>query len=477
MTAQNKISTMVAVLRANKPLRLLLIAIVLAVLAAFMAVKYLEMREAELRLAYQQPDKKTVSVVVAAKDLPAGAMVNSENMSLRSMPLSYVHSQAVSPEQFARLQGRRMIQPIEAGRTLLWTHVAGVKRTDFSDILDLGRRAVTVPVDELSSNAGMLRAGNHIDLYVTMSAKNVGGTKGDVVLPVLQNVEVLATGTSLDPEVQATMSVAYQRNGAGYSNVTVDLTPKESALIFAAKSAGRLSAILRNRKDKGQSNFGHVQASDIISLAREVAAESAPPIKVVRDNNGKVIGVVKDDGTVVDANGNIIGRQNPNGTVVGNDGVEIGSIGQVVRDSNGNVVGTVRADGKVVDASGNIVGTQNPDGTVINNDGKQIGTVRQVVTDASGNILGTVQADGTVVDETGKIVGKRNADGSVVSNSGKVIGKVTAATLTDNDAKKLGLPTKSERNATQAAATYIVEFLSGGNSQNGIATVQKITVQ
>jgi len=428
MNNQNKLTTVVAVFRANKSLRLLVIAIGLAILAAFLAVQYLEMREKALRLAYQQPDKKTLRMVVAARDLPSGSLVNSQNMSLRRIPIDLVHAQAVTPEQFARLQGRRMIQPIKAGRTLLWTHVAGVKRSDFSDVIDLGRRAVTVPIDELGSNAGMLRPGNHVDLYVTMSAKYVGGTSGDVVLPVLQNVEVLATGTIIEPEKQATMSVAYRNKGTGYSNITIDLTPKESALIFAAKTAGRITAILRNRADKGRSNFGHVQASDILSLAQEVATESAPPVKVVRDKNGKVIGIVKEDGTVVDATGKVIGKQNENGLIIDTNGEEIGSVAQVVKDANGNVIGTV-------------------------------------------------QADGTVVDTTGKVIGKQSANGTVVNNSGEVIGKVAADTLSDDEAKQLGLPTAAERNEAQAAVARIVEYLSGGNSKNGIATVQKITVQ
>jgi len=429
MNAQSKISTMVAVVRANKPLRLLLIAIALAVLAAFLAVKYLEMREDALRLAYQQPNKKTVRVVVAGKNIPSGTVVNSSNMSLRKIPSGYVHGEAVSPKQFARIQGRRLIRAIKAGRPLLWSHVAGVKRTDFSDVLDIGRRAVTVPIDELSSNAGMLRPGNHIDLYITMSAKHIGGDKGDVVLPVLQNVEVLATGTYLEPEIQASMSVAYKRNSAaGYNNVTVDLTPKQSALLFAAKSAGRLTAILRNRKDKGQANFGHVQVTDILSLSQQIAAESAPPIKVVRDKNGKVIGIVKDDGSVVDSSGKVIGKQDANGKIIGTNGEEIGSVAQVVKDANGNLIGTVQADGSVIDAAGNVIG-------------------------------------------------KQQSDGTVVSSTGEVIGKVEADSLSDSEAKQLGLPTAAERNESEAATARIVEYLSGGNSKNGIANVEKITVQ
>jgi len=426
MTAQNKLSTMVAVVRTNKPLRLMLIAIGLAVLAAFLAIQYLEMREAELRLAYQQPDKKTVRAIVAAKNLPSGSVVNSASMSLRNIPESYLHGQAVSPEQFSRIQGRRLIQPLKAGRALLWTHVAGVKMTDFSDILDKGRRAVTVPVDDLSSNAGMLRPGNHVDLYVTMSAKNVGGTSGDVVLAVLQNVEVLATGTTLEPEIQASMSVAYRSSGSSYTNITIDLSPRESALIFAAKTAGRLSAVLRNRSDKGQSTFGHIQATDILSLSQQIAAESAPPAKLVRDKEGKVIGVVKPDGTVVDTAGKVIGRQ--------------------------------RQDGSITNSAGEVIGSSNP-----------------VVRDSTGKVIGTVQVDGTVIDSTGKVIGTQNSDGSVVSTSGEVIGQVTPDSPTSKELKKFGLPVDGTT-PIQASSSFI-EFLSGGNSQNGIANVQKITVK
>ncbi len=428
MTTQNKLTAAMAILRANKPLRLLLIALGLAALATFMAIKYLELREAQLRMAYQQPSKRMVKVVVSSRDLPSGAVVNSANMSLRSIPESYVHSQAISPSQFSRIEGRRLIEPIKAGRALLWTHVSGIARQDFSDILNKGRRAVTITVDELSSNAGMLQPGNKIDLYVTMSSKYVGGTGGDVVFPLLQNVEVLATGTSLEPKVQASMSVAYARDGRGYSNITINLTAKESALLLAAKSAGRLSAVLRNRADAELANFSHVQPSDILSLAQQVAAEATPPPKVVRDKNGKIVGVLRSDGKVVDNRGNVIGQQT--------------------------------ADGKIVDAQGN-----------------QLGSVNKVVTDANGNVIGTVQEDGSVIDATGKVIGKQTADGTVVSESGEVIGKVADEPISDEDAKSFGLPSKKARQANFASRTRFIDFLSGGNSKNGVATVEKITVQ
>ena len=486
MSQTNQIKSFLAVLRANRPLRLLIIAVGVGILAAFLAMQYLKLREAALKEAYLKSDENMIKVVVAKANLPAGTVLNKSNLAARKMPAMYVHKHAVSPGKFKVVEGRRLLESLRKGRPLLWSHVTGDQRRDFSDVVVAGRRAVTIPVDQLSSIENMIEPGNKVDLYVTLPLNVTGGSgEGDVVFPLLQNVEVLATGRRLNPKVQAAMVVSYRQKSRNFNTLTINVKAEEASLLFASATAGRLSASLRNRND-GDFIFTSVRPNQILALAQRLSQKVNTKTQVVRDKDGKIIGRVV-NGKVVDENGKIIGKVNADGTVVNNSGEIIGSASpetvvteKVVRDKNGNVIGKI-VNGQVVDEDGNVIGRVKADGSVVSNTGEDMGTVSErivdkveVVRDKNGKIIGRV-INGQVVDENGKIIGKVNDDGSVVSNSGKAMGTVSREKVTDEIARKFNTGNKLSGGA--GSATLLVDYLVGGNSKDGVAIVNQVPIK
>lgn len=485
MSKPNQIKSFFSLLAANRPMRLLLIAVGLAILAAFLSIKYLQLREEALKQAYQKDGDKLISVVVAKQNLPRGSVLSKANLAVRKIPSIYVHQQVVPPAKFKIIKGRRLLEPLSKGRALLWSHVTGDQRRDFSDVLAVGRRAVTIPVDQLTSISGMVEPGNHVDLYVTLPAKLVGGSdEGDVIFPLLQNISVLATDRRLEPKIQATMAVAYGARGRSYSTLTVDLNPKETALLFAANTAGRLSASLRNRNDDGFV-FTSIRPEEIVSYAQRLSKEVKKKTKVVRDASGKIIGHVI-DGKVVNDKGEVIGELKSDGTVVSNTGEIIGTAAEepvitekVVRDKNGKIIGKV-VNGKIVNEKGEVIGAVDENGNAISNDGKSLGTISEkvvsdikIVRDKNGNVIGRV-INGQVVNDKGEVIGKVDANGKVVGNDGKELGTVSTEAITPELAKQFSTASSSGDSSTPA---WLVEYLVGGNSKNGVATVQKVPIK
>ena len=486
MSQANQLKSFIAVLRANRPLRLLVIAVGVGILAAFLAIQYLKLREAALKEAYLKSNDKLVMVVVAKANLPAGTVLNKSNLAARKVPSMYVHKQAVPPGKFEVVQGRRLLESLGKGRPLLWSHVTGDQRRDFSDVVVVGRRAVTIPVDQLSSIENMIEPGNKVDLYVTLPMTLAGGSgEGDVVFPLLQNVEVLATGRRLNPKVQAAMLASYGQSSRNFNTLTINVKAEEASLLFASSTAGRLSASLRNRNDN-DFVFTSVRPNEIIALAQKLSQKINTKTQVVRDKDGNIIGKVV-NGRVVDKNGKVIGRVNSDGTVVNSTGEIIGSASpetvlteKVVRDKNGKIIGKV-VNGKVVDENGNVIGKVNADGSVVSNTGEQMGTLSEeiidkveIVRDKNGKIIGRV-VNGKVVDADGNIIGKVNDDGSVVSNSGKILGVVSKEKVTDEIARKFS----KGRNGAGGVGSrnLLVDYLVGGNSKDGVAVVNKIPIK
>ncbi|MBR2137614.1 MAG: DUF3659 domain-containing protein [Alphaproteobacteria bacterium] len=145
--------------------------------------------------------------------------------------------------------------------------------------------------------------------------------------------------------------------------------------------------------------------------------------------DGKIIGVIDEDGIVRDANGNEIGRVDSDGMVLDKDGNIIGvaSTNKLILDENGNVIGYVDAQGVAHDKQGNVIGTMLADGTIVDAEGNLIGKAVDYgyIYDDNGNIIGRVLEDGTAVDLDGNVIGKIDDKGNVIDAQGRVIGHVS----------------------------------------------------
>lgn len=210
------------------------VAIVIGAIAAFAASRFLSGRLADIEARSQG---KTVKAVVAKRDLHRGERLSSENVAVRAIPLDYAQSGAVVPEQFGSVEGEPIAFDLRAGEMLMWSQMEGKKAPTFSARIESGRRAITVPVDEINSISGLLEPGDLIDLLVTLDRH---GKK--VTAPLLTGVRVMATGQR---------SVDDPKSGERrlYSTVTLNTDPQEAQTVVLAREAGRLTALLRNPQD------------------------------------------------------------------------------------------------------------------------------------------------------------------------------------------------------------------------------------
>jgi pilus assembly protein CpaB len=210
------------------------LALTVGVVAAWSARSYLSGRVAAIE-AKNRGD--TVQVVVAKGDLPRGAKLSHQNLAVRDVPKAYAHSGAVLPGQFGRVDGQVIAHAIKGGEMLMWTQLETRKAPTFSARVEAGRRAVTVPVDEISSISGLLEPGDQVDLVVTVDRN---GQRQSVT--VLQNVQVMATG-------QRSVDDAKSGERRLYTTVTLDTDPQQARNLILARESGRLTALLRNPGD------------------------------------------------------------------------------------------------------------------------------------------------------------------------------------------------------------------------------------
>ncbi len=246
----------------NKNWLLLAGAIALGGVAFFLSNKAIQSRIAQLEEEATR-GKTMQRVVVANKLLRAGEMVDSTVVSVREMPADFVNKATVLPETYDTVDGQVLQVDVQRGEPLLTNYTVNRGGAVFAAAVKEGRRALTIEVDEISSISGMLRPGDRIDLMLTAKPSQGGmptANAKDMTFPMLSNVEVLATG-----QAQKARPADGEDAAQGYSHITLDVTPEEGTRIIAAKTAGRLTAVLRNPADKTANNSRALSIDDVVA--------------------------------------------------------------------------------------------------------------------------------------------------------------------------------------------------------------------
>lgn len=203
--------------------------------AAYFTDDYItnKVRDEEARLTSKY---MPVKIVVAKENLNIGDILSYENLAIREMPRDYIHSAAVRSDSADSVVGKRIMQPLSAGESLLRNFLASSKTSGFSNLIEKGKRALTFPVDLVSSLSGLLRPGDRIDLMVTLSDGK------SVTLPLLKNVTILATGGIVDDEGRISEDGDYQ-------TITITVSPLNAAKITHARNVGNVTVVLRSGKE------------------------------------------------------------------------------------------------------------------------------------------------------------------------------------------------------------------------------------
>lgn len=251
--------------RVNKSIIILLLAVLIGGGAAFAINHYLKRQVEAIRA--KDANRVLVRVVVATEDLAKGVALSAKNVAAREVPKEWLHSNAIRESQFDKADGQVLAHPALRGEPIVWAQLEGEKAPSFSTRLVPGRRAITVPVDEINSISGMLVPGDRIDLMVTIKKD-----RQTLMLPLLQSVQVMATGTrasSEDPEGKR-----------AFTTVTLDATPDEARRVLAAREVGKLAALLRAPGDQlaAPSRWSNADAVLGLPVARSPVESSVPVI-------------------------------------------------------------------------------------------------------------------------------------------------------------------------------------------------------
>lgn len=224
-----------------------------------------------------------VSVVVAAEDIPFGAVISAEKLTTIQWPAEAVpagvftdYSRLVPPEgQEARRAKRAFVK----GELVL-----PAKISEFGEKLSIvqslapGNRAMAISVNATTSVGGFVTPGDFVDILLT--SQNRDGLRA---VTILQNIRVVGVDQQAD-ELNEQIQVA--------RTVTVEVTPIQGQKLALAQRAGTLSLTLRNVLEGDDvTPLEAISLSDILQEEEVIVPEAPAPdpkqvVKVRRGSEG-----------------------------------------------------------------------------------------------------------------------------------------------------------------------------------------------
>ncbi len=236
------------------PTRTLWLSIGSAAFAMILIYSYSQEKKAEYDKRYGTSKR----VVVATKDILEMSTIDDTMLSIEERPVDFIQPDAVSnPEDAVSMVAAT---PIKKGEQILGTKLLKPgPNTGLSLQVAPGKRAVTIPIDEVRGVSKLIRPGDRVDVLTSVESGR-GQTARREVKTLLQDVIILATGVQvtnniprkLESDASGKMSYKNLNGDVSFSAVTIEVQPKDAQNLIYIMSAspGSIYLTLRNPNDR-----------------------------------------------------------------------------------------------------------------------------------------------------------------------------------------------------------------------------------
>ena len=201
--------------------------------------------------------ENTVDIVLAKADIPSGKLI-SENM-LYTQRVDKNSLPAEAATSVARVVDRISTVPIKEKHIipvdkLVWPTT---KETTLAAKTPIGKRAMTISVDNISSLLGMIKPGDYVDVIgvIPLPVEVEGKQAAEpATVPLFQNVLILSVGTELGAasEKESTSrrkASEFTPKESAAPLITLSLSPEEANILAFVKEQGKIQLILRSPGD------------------------------------------------------------------------------------------------------------------------------------------------------------------------------------------------------------------------------------
>ena len=232
---------------------------------------------------------KTKRIVAAAIPLQPGTPITVENLTEINWPENVPLEGLIEKKQ--DVAGHVLMYAVAANQPVLQRDIASGASLGLSAKIPDGMRATAVKTNEVTNIAGFIFPGSHVDVLVTFKPEN--SPASTETRTVIQNVQVLSTGTKMDPDPNG--------KPENVNVVTLLVTPEQSEKLALAQNQGTIHFVLRNGADSASQDVAPVDMAALTGIAKKpvqtevrhpkaVAAVVKPPQAYIVETlaNGKI---------------------------------------------------------------------------------------------------------------------------------------------------------------------------------------------
>jgi pilus assembly protein CpaB len=230
------------------------------------------------RWMVSQSSASTTRVVVATGDMSLGQRVSPDMLKVSDWPSGSVPPGAFNDVQ--KLEGRVLKESLLRGEPVLEAKLSPVGTLGgLSAVINEGKRAITVRVNDVIGVAGFALPGNYVDIIVnTQKDTREANAQHDQNISkiVLEKILVLAVAQEVGRDETKPKVV---------DAVTLEVTPDQAEKIDLARSIGTLSLVLRNQVDPQATTTAGATKASLLKIPVAVVPvpepKAAPVIRKV----------------------------------------------------------------------------------------------------------------------------------------------------------------------------------------------------
>ena len=234
-------------------------AVFIAAMATYGVFRVLQAAKMSARVA-------TKPVVVAAKDIPAGAALDKQSLEVKQWPAVAVPKDAMGSLDAA--VGRVARVPVYVGEAIVPGRLA---RAGTSPGLEAriapGMRAMSVRINDVAGMSGLVQPNSRVDVLVSLRESNGNHTE-EVSKLFLENMRVLSMGSRTTRDDTGDPTPA--------TTATLEVTPTQAEKLAVAMRQGMIQLVLRGFADTDSTRTKGSTSSEVLAQLRD--AKPAPVV-------------------------------------------------------------------------------------------------------------------------------------------------------------------------------------------------------
>lgn len=229
-----------------------LIAVLCGLTASLLTFQYLQ----DVKNRYRPDD--LVPVIVAKENINENTIITKEQLKIEEIPAKYTHPDVI--KDMDEIIGKTATTKVAKGEAFLKQKLLSAdKASRLSYAIPQSKRAVSIPIDNVSGVAGYINAGDKVDIVATLDIPVPDTQSGEkntaFSVLTLQNIEVLAVGDNPNS----------QTKNSGGATLTLAVAVQEAPSLILASERGSIRLLLRSPVDNSQTTVPPYQLKDYLN--------------------------------------------------------------------------------------------------------------------------------------------------------------------------------------------------------------------